>query len=300
METIVITGGTGFVGSNLVRFLVKRDFNVYLITRPNSSQINIEDCRDKLEIYEYNKDINGLISFFKSVRPTVVFHLASYFLAEHKPDQIDSLIESNISFGVHILEAMKISGVRSLINVGTSWQHYESNFYNPVCLYAATKQSFEDLIAFYVDSEDFKVYTLKLYDTYGETDKRQKLINLLYQYSRNETTISLSPGDQELYLVHIEDVCVAFLKAFETLKTESNKCHKLYSLPANELYTLKEVISIFEKVSGKSLLVQWGGKNYRKREVMKVWNDGDILPGWKANISLEEGFSKILNHISTI
>lgn len=289
---IVITGATGFVGSNLVHFFLKKDFEIGLILRENSNTTPIKDLEDKLTIFRYNNNVTSLTDFFKDFSPSVVFHLASNFIAEHTFKEIDSLINSNITFGLHILEAMKESDVRKLINTGTSWQHYNNEDYNPVCLYAATKQAFEALIEYYVKAENFKVITLKLFDTYGETDTRPKLINLLHKFADEKTELKMSPGEQMLNLVHINDVCKAFLIAYKSVVNQMHSNHFRYAIANQKDYKLKEVIEIFESITNKSINVVWGGRPYRNREVMELWNKGETLPGWEAVISLKEGLKK--------
>jgi nucleoside-diphosphate-sugar epimerase len=292
MKNIVVTGATGFVGSNLVRFLLKKNFKIYVILRIDSDLENLTDIKEDIEIFRYDNIINNLIDFFTIVKPVTVFHLASNFIAEHEPNQIDSLLQSNITFGLHLLEAMKVSGTKQLINTGTSWQHYNNDDYNPVCLYAATKQAFESLIEYYVQAEGFKVITLKLFDTYGETDTRPKLINLLNKFADENTELNMSFGEQMLNLVHISDVCAAYYLAYELIQDENFTGHKSYSIESNESYKLKDIIALFEKITDKKINVIWGGKPYRKREVMFVWDKGLSLPNWKPNIDLEEGLSR--------
>jgi nucleoside-diphosphate-sugar epimerase len=292
MKNIVVTGATGFVGSNLVRFLLKKNFKIYVILRTDSDLANLTDIREEIEIFRYDNAIKNLIDFFTAVKPITVFHLASNFIAEHESHQIDSLIQSNITFGFHLLEAMKVSGVKQLINTGTSWQHYNNEDYNPVCLYAATKQAFESLIEYYVQAEGFKVITLKLFDTYGETDTRPKLINLLNKFAEENIELNMSPGDQFLNLVHIDDVCEAFYVGSKLIDTEEYNGYHSYAVSSDRNYKLKEVIELFEIVSGKKIKVIWGGKPYRKREVMFVWENGLRLPNWKPSITLEEGLSR--------
>lgn len=290
---IVITGATGFVGSNLTNYFLNLNYKVHLIVRPNSdlSILNVNDS--KVVIFRYDNNLNNLISFFKETNPLCTFHLASNFIAEHNSSQVDGLLESNILFGVHLLEAMKEANVRSLINTGTSWQHFNNEDYNPVSLYAATKQAFENLIEYYVQAEDFKVITLKLFDTYGETDKRPKLINLLNQFAKENTELKLSPGDQMINLVHVNDVCIAFETAMNLIDFEKGGIHHKYVVKHPKSYSLKEVIDIFEKTVQKKVNIIWGGKTYRKREVMQLWDQGQILPNWFARISLEDGFRLI-------
>ena len=292
MKNIVVTGATGFVGSNLVRFLLKKNFKIYVILRTDSDLANLTGIKEEVEIFRYDNNLSNLINFFSEVKPSTVFHLASNFIAEHEWHQIDSLIHSNITFGLHLLEAMKVSGVKQLINTGTSWQHYNNEDYNPVCLYAATKQAFESLIEYYVQAEGFKVITLKLFDTYGETDTRPKLINLLNKFADENTELNMSPGEQKLNLVHIDDVCEAFYVGSQLIEGDEYHGNNFFAVASDKSYKLKEVIELFERVSRKKINVIWGGKPYRKREVMSVWSEGLSLPNWKPSITLEEGLSR--------
>ena len=288
-EKIVITGGSGFVGSSLAKYLLKNNKEVYLILRPFSDISKLDLTNKNLHIYRYDNKLDDLINFFKSVNPVCTFHLASNFIAEHQSCQINEVIESNITFGLHILEAMKEAQTKLLVNTGTSWQHFNNDDYNPVCLYAASKQAYESLIEYYVQAEGFRVITLKLFDTYGETDRRPKLINLLNKFADEQTELNMSPGEQILNLVHVDDVCNAFNSAFKILITEKKSCHLKYSVANKKSYQLKEVIQIFESITNKKINVVWGGKPYRKREVMNLWVNGENLPNWKPKISLEEG-----------
>lgn len=291
-DSIIITGATGFVGSNLTKYFLNQNYEVNLIVRSNSdiSNLNVKD--NNLKIFRYDNDLNNLISFFKAINPICTFHLASNFIAEHNYLQIDNLVSSNITFGLHLLEAMKEANVRTLINTGTSWQHFNNDEYNPVSLYAATKQAFESLIEYYVQAEDFKVITLKLFDTYGETDTRPKLINLLNQFAKENIELKLSPGEQLINLVHVDDVCIAFETAMKLIEKLAKGTHKKYVVKHSKSYSLKEVISVFETILQKKINVIWGGKPYRKREVMQLWEKGEDLPNWFAKIDLEEGLKK--------
>ena len=60
----------------------------------------------------------------------------------------------------------------------------------------------------------------------------------------------------------------------------------------NKRLSLKDVINTFELVTNKKINVVWGGKSYRKREVMELWHKGEILPNWKGEITLEEGIKR--------
>lgn len=291
-KKFLVTGATGFVGSNLSRKLLELNCQVSIISKKEFGYQNIEDIKENLDIFEYNGNILDLIEYMKKNKFDGVFHLASLFIAEHESLDVDNLIDSNIKFGVQLLEAMKESKTELLVDTGTSWQHYENEDYNPVDLYAATKQAFQDIIKYYTEAENIRCITLKLFDTYGENDKRPKLINLLNKFADEGTELNMSPGDQMLDLVYIDDVVEAFLVAIkELIKNKKIKNKKFAVATGNEI-SLKKVIEIFENISNKKIKVNWGGKKYRKREVMESWNNYALLPGWKYKVPLKEGLKK--------
>jgi len=292
MKDVIVTGATGFVGSHLSKKLVELGYNVHVISRPSSTYENLESVKTKIDIFEYNQNITELINYFEKVEADIVFHLASLFISEHKSDEIDGLINSNIKFGTHILEAMSKSDTYRLINTGTSWQHYKNEEYNPVNLYAATKQAFEDIIEYYVKALNFNVITLKLFDTYGENDNRGKLINLLGKFSKENKELKMSPGEQKIDLVHVDDVVDGFISAYNLIKKNEIN-HDKYAVSSGQEIQLKDLIGLYEEVTGNEISVEWGGRAYRKREVMELWRDFDKLPNWEAEISLKEGIKKI-------
>lgn len=291
MKRAIVTGATGFVGSNLCKYLIENNWEVSIISRPSSDYTNINSVLNKIQIFEYDGNIEKLISFFREKEADAVFHLASLFIAEHDSNQINQLVDSNIKFGLHILEAMKESSTKQLINTGTSWQHYHTNEYNPVNLYAATKQAFESLIQYYTEAENIRCITLKLFDTYGESDTRPKLINLLHKFADENKELNMSPGEQVLDLVHVDDVVRAFVKAYEYLVEQGTK-YEEFGVGSRKPIQLKDLIDKFELVTGKKLNIIWGGRSYRKREVMKLWDAYESLPGWNIEINLEEGLQK--------
>jgi len=73
----------------------------------------------------------------------------------------------------------------------------------------------------------------------------------------------------------------------KTLKDE-------YVLTSSRKFKLKELAEIFTKTTGRKLNINWGKREYRKREVMIPWERGTILPQWKVNTTIDEGIKKLL------
>ncbi len=293
-KTILLTGGTGFIGSNLALRLITEGWDVHLIIRPNSNLTPIQKIKDNIQLHLHNGTYENMAEIIESVKPLVVIHLASLFIAQHSSQDIDNLIESNITFGTQLLEAMVKSNINYLINTGTSWQHFENKDYSPVCLYAATKQAFEDILQFYTETTDLKQITLKLFDTYGPNDPRPKLFTLLNKVAMEQQPLAMSAGEQLIDIVYIDDVIEAFIVGLNLLLEDKITINTSYAISSGKPIPLKELVQIYSTIIGKYLPIEWGKRPYRPREVMLPWNKGPALPNWKAQVNLEAGIKKLI------
>jgi nucleoside-diphosphate-sugar epimerase len=287
-QRLLITGATGYVGSNLVKHLLHAGHNIHILVRPNSKLGPLESIENQLTIHKHDGSTEHLVDLVKNAKPTTVLHLASLFLAQHQTSDITRLIESNVLFPSQLLEAMVVNGVKHLINTGTSWQHHENQAYNPVNLYAASKQAFEDLLSYYTETAQIKACSLLLFDTYGPADPRGKLISLLWKTALHQTPLSMSPGDQEIDLVHIDDVSRAFETALAQLPTQQ-QAHTRYGVSSGHPLPLKTLVREFERITGYHLPIEFGGRPYRPREVMATWKNFRTLPLWQTKVTLDEG-----------
>jgi nucleoside-diphosphate-sugar epimerase len=292
----LLTGASGFVGAALTRRLLADGWEVHLLLRTGSSTAGLPDEGPRLRLHRHDGGTLQLIGIMRAAAPQAVFHLASLFLAVHKPEDVDRLINSNLLFSTQLVEAMAACGVRHLVNTGTSWEHYEDADYNPVCLYAATKQAFSALLRYYVEVHGLRVVTLKLFDTYGAGDTRPKVLNLLKRVALEGTSLGMSPGEQLVDLVYIDDVVDAFLMAYEQLANgRQREAMAEYGVSCGAPLPLREVAALYAQVSGKPLDIAWGGRPYREREVMVPWHSYRSVPGWQPKVGLAQGLALFHN-----
>ena len=106
----------------------------------------------------------------------------------------------------------------------------------------------------------------------------------------------MSPGEQLLDLVYIDDVVDAYCISGRLLKEGKVKGCESYAVSSNERIPLKEIIKLYAELSGKQLHIKWGGRPYRLREVMIPWENGNTLPGWQPKIKLNHGI-KMMVHL---
>jgi nucleoside-diphosphate-sugar epimerase len=287
---VFLTGATGFVGGNLAMACADRDLDV--LVRPSSRVDSLAACKD-IKLHVYDGTTASVLNALQEARPDVVFHLAAHFVAEHKSEDVERLIMSNVLLGTQLLEAMSIKGVHRLINTGTSWQHFEGDDCRPVGLYAAAKKAFETLIDYYVDANRFSVITLNLFDTYGPGDSRPKLFNIL-RTAEESKPLPMSAGEQLIDIVYIDDVVAAFLAAEDRVMGMQSAIHERFGVSSGDPRPLREIVELFLRLSRSNVNISWGARPYRKREVMKTWTGYAPVPGWKPIVTREEGFSRLL------
>lgn len=288
---ILLTGAGGFIGSHLTTALEKEGYRVHALIRS-------PDAVGKQHVL-FTGDTLALSSYLKEEKISGIIHLASYFTASHTPEEIDVLVESNLLLGTKLLEAAKEARVKWFINTGTFWQHYQSAEYSPVNLYAATKQAFETLAQYYRETSEMKFVTLKLNDTFGPHDTRPKVFNLWNKISRSGEVLEMSPGEQLIDISYIDNVCDAYLRLASLLDKgdEDVRSGDTFGVTSGERMTLKELATLFEHVSQKPLHISWGKRPYREREVMVPWETFKTVPGWKPQVSLEEGIRRTLEEM---
>lgn len=286
---ILITGTTGFVGRHLYKKLAEKH-DLFILVRPSTDYKEV--CAEHIYIFE--DDIEHLAWYLRENHIDGIIHLASLCLVTHQSSQIKDLVLSNIYLGTVLLEAAKSAGVAWFLNTGSIWQNYlaadETDEYNPVNLYAATKQAFLTMAKYYTETSPMRFCTLKLCDTYGPGDTRGKVLSLLKGIAQSGKTLDMSCGEQKLDLLYIDDVVEGFICLMNSLNEGTKSLRPEYVLTSGKTMTLRELATIYEKVCGVNLSINWGGRPYREREVMNPYR-GHKLEGWTPKISIEEGLA---------
>ena len=259
---IMLSGGTGFIGSHLIKALRSKGISIGVLKR----NISDEYTDDSTATYYPANSYDEISSAFDSFNPDIVVHLATLYINNHTPAEINDLIDSNVTFGTMLLEAMSQKSVKYFLNIGTRWQHIDNQQYKAANLYAATKEAFLKILQYYASMGNILYSTLELSDTFGPGDRRKKIVSLLIDAAKNRKKIELSPGDQVIDLIPVEYVVLSIIYIIEN--KEKYFANDTYSLSGTTI-KLKDLGSLIEKSMNSSGYFLWGAKTYRKNEVME-------------------------------
>jgi nucleoside-diphosphate-sugar epimerase len=290
-ETVVIDGGTSFIGAAIARRLAEENAKVHLLIRSDSSVARLPSHLSRITTHRCSSAVDAA-AVIKQLDVDLLVHSASMFRAEHQFEEIEPMVAANITYGTLLMDALRGSAKPRVLNLGTSWQHYSGSGYDPVNLYASTKQAFECIIEFYVKANGFQAITAELGDTYGASDHRRKLLPTLVEAVRSGVPLDLSPGEQKLDLLHIDDVVNGLMTSARLLVEGRVSGHQRVALSSGHAVTIREVVDMLSSVLNQPVPVRWGARAYREREVLTPHFAGEAPPGWVPRFSLKDGLEQ--------
>nr|WP_321453627.1 NAD(P)-dependent oxidoreductase [uncultured Carboxylicivirga sp.] len=293
----LLTGATGYIGYNICKKLLQNGHNVTILVRQSSNYKKLKELKfDNLSIYVH-LDVFTLKQILINNDINVVIHMAAKVINNHKSRDITDLVLSNILLGTELLEAMKVTGVKNFINTSTFWQHFKDENYNPVNLYAATKEGFEKIIEYYSNSGFINCINLELFDIYGPNDEREKIINIIVN-AKDNTEIAMTEGKQDIDLIYIDDVVDAYLCAIKLLaNNKSSGIYRKFMVGSGKPLILRQVINELVSKLNSNVSIKWGEKPYKSREVMRISYNNDKIPNWNPKVDLNEGFTRVIRNI---
>lgn len=268
MHSILFTGGSGFIGSNILNN-IQHKYKIYAIQRKESKNIIIKSKNIKIIYFDNYKILDDKL---KKIKVDTVIHCATHYKKKHNLDDIKKFAMSNILLGNIILENLKIMKVKKFINFTTTWENQDGVLRNPKNLYAAYKDGFNSLVQFYKkNSTSVKFIDLVIVDTFGNNDKREKIINTLkLNYKKNKITKIISKN-LYLNLINVEDIVSAI-----NIVLEKNVKSGKYILKNANFISIFNLIKYINRNIKKKIKIKWSSKikikdkysNYKK---LKSW-----------------------------
>ena len=276
---IGIIGSNGFLGKSLTSYL-KKNNNIKKFSSYNKSKKNW---------------FKNVCKEIKTFSPHIIINCAASQIVDDSLKSIEELIYSNLySQSGFLKQAKKNNNFIGYITFGSRWEFNQKGEYKPNSFYAATKHSSDYLLRYFVDKKT-TIIALKISDTYGEGDNRNKILNLLLKNYKNQTTLNLSPGKQEIDLVNVIDVCALINMICIDIKKKKLKGFKKYTVSSKNPIKIIQLVKRLSKILNKKLKVRIGALNYRKNEPMKCLKKTYNYPKWQPKLKLMEELKKMFD-----
>jgi len=263
----LVTGASGFVGRHLVARLVTDGWHVRALCRRAAPA--------GADAVPADADLHALAA---SVGIDAVFHLAAAVSSAVAPEDLSASLESNVGVGLRVLDAF---GPRCpIVLTGSMWQHVDAQPYRAATLYAALKQAQLDVAAYYADT-GATVADVELTDTYGADDDRARLLGALLVAARTGEPLALTPGEQLVDLVHVDDVVEGLVRAHTAAREAGPGLHR-WSVSSGAPITVRELVARCASAWGRAVPVQFGARPYRAHEMFTPWTVHPAVPGHDA------------------
>ena len=264
MNKIIVTGGLGFIGSNLIELLLKKNFYVINIDKFSyaASSYNFNQYR-KVKNYKFIKiDLNNkfkVLKILKDHKPKGIFHLAASTHVDRSIENPKDFIINNIFATYNLLEAIreysKINKKYKLIHVSTDEIYgdlpkgnaSEISHINPSSPYAASKASSNHLVTSYVRTFKLNAVITNASNNYGPRQHPEKLIpKLIYNILNGKNLPIYGSGNNIREWMYVQDHCLALLKIFK-----KGKRGQIYNIGSGKLVSnlnlCKSILNISKK-----------------------------------------------------
>ena len=274
MRKVIVTGGLGFIGSNLIDLLIKKKFFVINIDK-NTYSSNFYNTKDFKHSNRYkfikcdigSKKISKILLKYK---PICIFNLAAETHVDRSIDDASSFVQSNIVGVYNLLESFKNFSTKyksMLIHISTDevygdilkGRSSEKYPYNPSSPYAASKAASDHLVSSYVRTYNLKAIITNCSNNYGPKQHPEKLIpKIIYNIINNRPLPIYGKGKNSREWIYVKDHCEALLQVYK-----KGKFGNFYNIGSNKnlnnIQVTKEILRVSKKyvTIGKNVKVKF-------------------------------------------
>ncbi|TSC53062.1 MAG: GDPmannose 4,6-dehydratase [Microgenomates group bacterium LiPW_16] len=312
MKKVLITGITGFAGSHLSELLLKEGFEVYGTTRPRSKTDNIDQIKDRLNLYDADiLDSHSLYSIIVKIKPDCIFHLAAQSFVQTSWASPATTMEINVVGSVHLFEAVRRAEINPIIQIACSSEEYglvypneipvkEENPLRPQSPYAVSKVAMD-----YLGYQYFQSYKMKIVRTRGfnHTGPRRGEIFVTSNFAKQiaeiekrkkEPVIEVGNLEAKRDWTDVRDMVRAYL-----LAAQKGTPGEVYNICSEKTVRVGDMLDMLLAMSKIKVKVRQDPARLRLSDVPILLGDCTKfrkLTGWKPKIPFEKTMEDLLNY----
>ena len=313
MKKIVVTGGSGFIGSNLIKFLLKKKYFVINIDslKYSANPYNTKNLNKNKNYVFFKLDLNNknkIVKILKKYKPEGIFNLAAETHVDRSIDNPYNFIHSNILGTYNLLESiLKYKKKIKLVHISTDevygdvlvGRSDEEYPYKPSSPYSSSKASSDHLVRAYIRTYKIPAIISNCCNNYGPNQFPEKLIpKLIFNIINNKPLPIYGKGKNSREWMHVQDHCEALLMIY--IKGKIGESYNIGSgVNIKNIDIAKKLLRIAKNKSSKisekvkiKFIKDRPGHDFRY-----ALNNKKILKklGWKTKISLHDGLLQTFN-----
>ncbi len=298
-KRILITGATGFIGSNLLRRCLEENAEVYVLTIKTANKWRIENVLNHVQEHCVDLlDCDLLEKAVTLVKPEIIFHMAAYGVYSSQKN-VNKIIETNLLGTINLINICKKVGFELFVNTGSVFEYgkknsplKESDMLEPVSDYGVSKAAATLYCQAVGKRENRPVVTLRLFTPYGYYEEPPRLIpSVMLSCLNGENPRLSSPGSMRDF-IFIEDAVDAYIKAAKNVQKVSGE---IFNIGSGRQCSVGEVVNTILQLSGNSVSPQWDsfldGRAVSKMLAADI-SKAEKMLNWRPEYSLEQGLEK--------
>jgi nucleoside-diphosphate-sugar epimerase len=302
MTKVLITGASGFLGSNFTRRCLNEGFETHVLLRKTSNKWRIMDVLPELHKHEIDlcncKKLAGLL---EKIEPNVILHLAADGTFPTVQKDVDRVIATNFIGSVNLLRATDNVNYSSFINFGSSSEYgvknlpmVESDIPEPMSVYGATKASSTLLFQTWAKINSKPIVTVRPFSVYGYFEEPMRLIPSTIWHCLHNKDLELGTGAKSMDFIFVEDVIEACMRLIDAPGLGG----EIINLGTGEGHTVREVVDRIVSMTNSNIKLQWG-KLPSRPYTPEIWVSNtskmENLLKWKPQYNLDQGLKKTIN-----
>ncbi len=307
MKICLVTGGAGFIGSNLVRKLLSAGHRVHVLTEKATPLWRLSTILNQIVVHEIDiahfEKINALV---KIIKPEWIFHLASYGGLPEQQDQ-ESVYYINFESTRNLVNACKEIGFECFINTGSSSEYgikqcqmKEDLFLEPVSDYGIAKAASTHFCLKEALINKLPIYTIRPFSVYGDYEMATRLIPTVLINALTEKPVLLSSPTYVRDFIYVEDIVDMYFAITRHLP----RTNFIFNAGSGVQSSIQDIVGTIQSMIETKITVHWNSAEPRPMEP-KHWKADNILAqqllNWHPHYNLSKGLKKSLtwfkNHL---
>ena len=308
MQTAIVTGADGFIGSHLTELLVRKGYQVKALSQYNSFNywgwLEDLECLDEIEVLTGDvRDPHYCKHITKGVDK--VFHLAALIAIPYSYTAPDSYVDTNIKGTLNICQAALENGCEKLIHTSTSEVYgtaqyvpiNESHPLQPQSPYSATKIGADMMAMSFYNAFNLPIVIARPFNTYGPRQSARAVIpTIITQIAVGKKEIKLGDATPTRDFSYVEDTCRGFLALADCDKAIG----QIVNIGSNFEISVEDVLNLIKNImkSDVHFITEKHRLRPEKSEVFRLWCDNTkikTLTGFEPKYSIRQGLERTIN-----